>query len=71
MTIGDYGVAFDGGTQFICLHSDPKMGRWFVIKGLRQEVTVRVTKSGLLRVGKTVKASPLSIYAEPVVESQR
>jgi len=33
------------------LHGDPKRGAWFMLTTRRQQVEVRVTPSGLFRVG--------------------
>ena len=38
--------------QYGLLHSDPKHGEWFVFQAPRQHFEVRVTPSGLVRLGK-------------------
>jgi len=57
MRIGTCGVEM-GETEFILLHRSGQLGDWFIVKGKRQEVQIRVTKSGLVRVGKPYKTSP-------------
>ena len=55
-----YGITEDGPGAFelVYLAEDAK-GRWLLLRGARQQVEVRVTNSGMLRVGEVVKASTL------------
>lgn len=54
---GDYRGAFTdfgfkwGPAEIIRATSDPKHGVWLIIRADKEEVTIRVTRSGLLRVG--------------------
>ena len=56
MKIGDYGVEI-GGMQLIYAHADER-GQWFIVKGRRQQIDVRVTPSGLVRVSRPRKTHP-------------
>lgn len=60
MEIHKYGVIFEGGLEIASLWSDERHGHGYLIKGKRQEVEVRVTKSGLLRIGNVRKAGPIT-----------
>lgn len=56
MLLKRYGIEFQDGTQLVSLSSDDKHGWWFTVRGKRQEIEVRVTPSGLLRVSKPRKS---------------
>jgi hypothetical protein len=59
MTPERYGVTFADGTQIVSLHGDEK-GWWFIVRGKRQEVEMRATPSGLLRIGKVRKSGRIT-----------
>ena len=50
-----YGWSF-GPADIIRIHSDPKLGVWLYVTGAKERVEIRVTKSGLLRVGPVIKS---------------
>lgn len=55
-----YGVTFeDHGIEIVSLSADQRWGWWFLVRGKRQEVEIRVTPSGLLRVGNVKPAGPI------------
>ena len=56
MTIERYGVTFHDGTQIVSLMETPDGGWSFLVRGKRQEVEMRATPSGLLRVGRVKPA---------------
>ena len=56
MKLERYGVTFHDGTQVVSLFETPDGGWVFLVRGKRQEVEMRATPSGLLRVGKVKKA---------------
>jgi hypothetical protein len=63
MNIGPYGVEI-GNMQLVCIHTDER-GRWFVVKGQRQQIDIRITPSGLVRVGAPRKTHPgMSCFGE-------
>lgn len=66
MTPNRYGVTFADGTQIVSLHGDEKGGWWFLVRGKRQEIEMRVTPSGLVRVGKVRRSG--RITADGVVD---
>lgn len=49
-----YGFAY-GAADVTRICSDPKHGVWLEITTPREEVQIRVTRTGLIRVGKTKK----------------
>lgn len=49
--ITEYGFAW-GPAEVIRATSDPKHGVWLIVRGAKQQVQVRVTRSGLVRVGQ-------------------
>jgi hypothetical protein len=55
MSITKYGMTF-GPAEILRICSDPKLGVWLVVQGKREEVEIRVTKGGRLRVSKVRKA---------------
>ncbi len=52
MTPKRYGVEFHNGTQVVSLFETPTGGWSFLVRAKRQEVEMRVTPSGLVRVGR-------------------
>ena len=44
-----------GPAEVTRLCSDPKHGVWLMVYGKRQQIEIRVTKGGRLRVGKPEK----------------
>ena len=48
--ITDYGFKW-GPAEVIRATSDPKHGVWLIVRGAKQEVQIRITRSGLLRIG--------------------
>ena len=63
MEILKHGVFFDSGLEIVSLCGDDKYGHWYLLKGKRDEVELRVTKSGLLRVGEIRRAGPITARA--------
>lgn len=59
-----YGAAY-GPASVVRLHHDDKHGAWLVIGGEREQVEVRVTRGGRLRVGPVVKAQNELLKVSP------
>lgn len=60
MELKRYGVKFHDGTEIVSLFKTPSGGWSFLVRAKRQEVEMRVTPSGLLRVGTVRKAGKLT-----------
>ena len=60
MTPERYGVTFHDGTQIVSLYETPEAGWSFLVRGKRQEVEIRVTPYGFLRVGNVQKAGQIT-----------
>ena len=52
--ITQYGFTF-GPCEVTRIASSDKHGAWIEVRGERERIEIRVTKSGLLRVGPTIK----------------
>src|ERR1017187_6794495 len=46
MNIGPYGVEI-GNMQLVCIHTDER-GRWFVVKGQRQQIDIRIDRKSVV-----------------------
>jgi hypothetical protein len=55
--ITEYGFT-QGPATVTRMCTDPKLGAWLEVAGKRQRIEIRVTKSGLLRVGPVIKRKP-------------
>lgn len=53
-TVTRFGFTF-GPAEVVRLFRNEKLGAWLLVRGKRQEIEIRVTKSGLLRVSKPRK----------------
>jgi hypothetical protein len=55
-----YGVEFHNGTQIVSLFGTDD-GDWtFLVRAKRQEIEIRTTPAGYLRVGKVRKVGPIT-----------
>jgi len=59
VVIEQHGVSF-GYFELIALFGDERCGQTWLLKAAKQEVAIRITPSGLLRVGRPKKASGIS-----------
>lgn len=55
MTLEKYGVRFSDGTEIVNLYGDERFGYAWLIRGLREQVEVRVTPKGFIRIGEPKK----------------
>lgn len=65
----DYGFKW-GPAEIIRAASDPKHGVWLIVRGGKEEVTIRVTRSGLLRVGDVGRKQMRMIDVVPRYEEE-
>lgn len=47
-----HGVTLGDLADIVFLAGEPKLGQWLLFRGARQEVEIRITPSGQLRIGK-------------------
>ena len=66
MNVNRYGATFHNGTQVVSLIETPKDGWIFLVRAKRQEIEVRVTPSGLIRVSQPRCAGPITADGAPV-----
>lgn len=56
-----YGVMEEdpAGYEIVYIADDEKYGRWLLFRAAKQEIEIRVTRSGLLRVSQPRKAGKI------------